>query len=85
MKTELPLKMTNGEKYGPLMEMRSPDEAEDYLDDCVDHQRRMSRFDLTYACAREIERSNAAYYMGYYQEETRTRVGGFLKAWIATW
>lgn len=69
--SELPNKITIGDKYGPAMTMTDQDEATAYFEKCVRHC-------MTFGSSREeaekIERSNFGYYAGYYSNATRERV-----------
>lgn len=70
-KTELPLKITIGDKYGPAMKITDPEEARRYFQICVDHSMRHGN---SRSEAESIERQNLGYYAGYYDTATRERV-----------
>lgn len=64
-------KITYREKYGPAMLIKSQEEADQYFAMCVEHT--MS-FGSSRDEAEQMERSNLAYYAGYYDNATRKRV-----------
>lgn len=66
-----PSEVTNGDKYGPAMEIDNPEDAAQYFERCVEHS--MSFGNLR-AEAERIERFNIGYYAGYYGTETQKRV-----------
>lgn len=73
MSAPFPDIITNGEKYGPAMEITDEVTARAYFERCVEHA--MRRFpDKTREEVEAIERSNLGYYAGYYSEATRARV-----------
>lgn len=63
--------ITIGEKYGPAMEIKSPEEAAEYFEQCVQHTMSYGR---SRDEAEKIERQNLGYYAGYYDDATRERV-----------
>lgn len=63
--------MTIQECYGPAMMIEDQAEADAYFEQCVAH---CMNFGKTREEAEKIERSNLAYYAGYYDTETRERV-----------
>ena len=63
--------ITIGDKYGPAMEIFTKEEADAYLEQCVEH---CMAFEHSVDEAREIERTNLGYFAGYYSAETRKRV-----------
>jgi hypothetical protein len=65
--------MTNGEKYGPAMEIIDQAAADEYFERLVEHLLANSEV-RNRAEAEQIERSNLGYYAGYYSNETRERV-----------
>ena len=69
--TDFPLKVTNGDKYGPAMEITDQVEADAYFEKCVRHMMSQGR---SRDKAEQIERSNLGYYSGYYSNETMARV-----------
>jgi len=68
----IPNEATIGEKYDPAMEITDPEEAKRYFEACVLHNMLTSKHSREHAI--EIEKENLAYYAGYYDDETRTRV-----------
>ena len=70
--SELPDKMTNGELYGPAMEIQTQAEADDYFAQMVRRAQRM--FAKSKEKAESDERQNLGYWAGYYNSETRARV-----------
>jgi hypothetical protein len=70
--TNLPDRMTIGEKYNPAMEITEQSEADSYFELLVEHSMRVGRY--TRERAEEIERANLGYYAGYFSHETRVRV-----------
>ena len=68
--------MTYGEAYRPAMGITEQAEADAYFEvlvaDCMEHGHTRER-------AEEIERSNLAYFAGYYDNETRERVERLFK------
>ncbi len=64
--------LTNGEVYGPAMEITDPEEAKFYFEKLVVRTMRVS------GCTREeaivTEKTNLGYYSGYYDQETIRRV-----------
>lgn len=69
---QLPDEMTNGEAYGPAMEMHGEAEAREYFEALV--LRSMRRFSQGREEAEAAIKSNLGYYAGYYDNETRSRV-----------
>jgi hypothetical protein len=69
---ELPNDITWGDKYGQAMLLFSRTQAEAYLAACVRHTCRLTG--QSYAEAETVEKSNIAYWAGYYEHETRLRV-----------
>lgn len=63
--------ITNGDKYGPAMEITDPMKAGEYFEELVQHS-------MSFGSSREeaetIEKRNLGYYAGYYSDETRGRV-----------
>lgn len=72
MTDDFPSRITYGEKYGPAMELIEQADADAYWEKCVRHM--MSR-GHTREEAERLERGNLGYYAGYYDHETRVRVG----------
>lgn len=66
-----PRRASNGEKYGPAMQITDPTLAAEYFERLVEHAMRHGR---TREQADEMERQNLAYYAGYYDAATRERV-----------
>ncbi len=66
--------ITIGEKYSPAMKITDEAEARAYLEECITHNITASGGQRTYAEAERIEKSNLAYYAGYYDNATRERV-----------
>ena len=62
---------TTGEKYEPAMDITDQAEADAYFERLVAHQ---MLFSTTRQQAELIERSNLAYWAGYYGNDTRMRV-----------
>jgi hypothetical protein len=63
--------ITNGDKYGPAMEITEQSAADSYFEQLVEHT--MS-FGKSRDEAEDIEKSNLGYSAGYYGDETRARV-----------
>ena len=63
--------MTSGEKYDPAMKITDQAAADEYFEACVEQT---MRHGYPRAEAERIERTNLAYYAGYYDDETRERV-----------
>lgn len=63
--------ITIGKKYGPAMEITTPEAAAAYFEECVQHTMSHGH---DRAKAEEIEHANLGYYAGYYDSETRERV-----------
>jgi len=63
--------ITNGEKYGPAMEITDQLKAGQYFEELVQHS--MS-FGNSREEAEAIEKQNLGYYAGYYDSQTRARV-----------
>lgn len=59
------------EKYGPAMLIEHQAEADEYFEACVEHCMAVG---IPREKAEEIERSNLAYYAGYYGNDIRARV-----------
>ena len=70
---ELPENMTISEAYRPAMEITEQSQADEYLEALI--ARSMRFFGRTREQATEIEKQNLGYYAGYYDSETRRRVG----------
>jgi len=68
-----PKEVTIGEKYGPAMEIRTKEEAAEYLMKCINHTMDC-RPELSIDEARKIELENIGYYTGYYDPQTAERV-----------
>lgn len=64
-------RITLGEKYDPAMRITTQEDADAYLEECVQHT---MGFGKSREEAESIERSNLGYYAGYYDAETRERV-----------
>lgn len=64
--------MTNGEAYGPAMEIEDQAAADAYFEILVEHA--MQNGGLSRDAAVDQERSNLGYYAGYYDNATRSRV-----------
>lgn len=62
---------TYGDKYGPAMTIEDQAKADAYFAECVAHQ---MRFGFSHEEAVTIERTNLAYWAGYYDHPTRLRV-----------
>lgn len=66
------MNQTIGQRYGPAMSIKTQEDADAYLkrlvNDCVERTA-MGRRE-----AESVEKSNIAYYAGYYGDETRERV-----------
>jgi hypothetical protein len=71
--------MTMGEKYSPGMAITEQAEADRYFEVCVLHHLAIAP-EHSRQEAEEIERSNLAYFAGYYDSETRRRVEKLFKA-----
>jgi hypothetical protein len=69
---EFPDRITNGDKYGPAMDVKTVEEAQEYFDACVRHMMRVKPCDKHEA--EHIERTNILWWSGYYGEERRKRV-----------
>lgn len=71
MTEKLPEKITIGEKYNPAMECENQEEANAYLEACIEHSllQGFSREE-----AEQMERSNIRYYAGYFKDEITDRV-----------
>ena len=70
--SEIPEKISIGDKYGPAMSITDQVEADAYFQACVDHT--MTYHRKTRSQAEALERANLGYYAGYYDTETRERV-----------
>lgn len=68
---------TMAEAYEPAMNMEDPDEADQYLEKLVAEN--MAESGNSYLKALAIEKSNLAYYAGYYDTSTRERVENLFK------
>lgn len=69
--------VTTSEMYGPAMEITDEQEAEQYLQDCIDHM--VEHHGQTEEEARRIQLINIGYYAGYYDSETMSRVNRLFK------
>lgn len=67
-----PDRMTDGEKYGPAMEVQNQEDAQEYLNKCVEHSMRV--YNLSLEDATRIEKANIGYFAGYCSPEIRLRV-----------
>lgn len=79
---ELPLDMTNGDLYGPAMDIEDQSVADGYLDLLYTRIKKIAERDGTGQSDRElldVVRSNLGYWAGYYSEETRRRVERLFK------
>jgi hypothetical protein len=65
-------KATWGEKYGGAMNVKTQEEADEWLKACIEHNMGVS--DHTLEEATRIELSNIGYWTGYCGEETAERV-----------
>lgn len=74
----MPDKITIQDKYGPAMEIKDQQLANEYLAVCVEHTMRQ-RNGLTLKEAMSIEKQNLGYFAGYYADETRERVERLFK------
>lgn len=74
----MPIKdpITVGEKYRPAMEITDQATADAYFEKCVRHSMRHGR---TRPEAEKIERTNLAYFAGYYDDGIRERVERLFK------
>ena len=63
---------TNGDRYGPAMEITTTEAAAVYWERLV--QWTMTQGDCTRRRAEEIERANLLWYAGYYSPATEARV-----------
>jgi hypothetical protein len=80
--TELPLKITIGDKYMPAMEITDQAAADVYFARCVDHNLRACEAEgvaRTREEAEAQERVNLGYFAGYYAHSTRARVERLFK------
>lgn len=75
---ELPLTISNGDKYNPLMRVTEQDDADMMFERCVKHTMRCN-IDLTRDQAEAIDRSNIGYWTGYFDSETAQRVNRLFK------
>lgn len=62
-----------GQKYGPITEIKTPEQAREYLEACVTHRLRISP-KMNRQEAIEAERDNIGYYAGYFSHEERERI-----------
>jgi len=72
MSTVLEDGITMDGKYRPAMKITEEAAADEYFEACVNHCIRMSG--VTRLQAEVIEKTNLAYFAGYFDEETRRRV-----------
>lgn len=63
--------ITIRDKYGPVMEITTKEDAAAYFERCVEHS---MMFGHSRADAETIERQNIGYYAGYYDAVTSARV-----------
>lgn len=75
--SKLPRTVCLQEKYGPAMAITTQTEADAYFEMCVEHS--LEHSTKTRDEIEDIERSNLAYYAGYYDYETRERVERLFK------
>jgi len=68
----LPANATVGEKYNPIAQITTREEAAAYLESLVEWQ--MQHHGRPREMAESIERANIGYYSGYFSEETGKRV-----------
>jgi hypothetical protein len=63
--------ITIGEKYGPVVKIKTQKAADAYFEKCVKHN-------MSFGNSREkavsIEKGNIGYYAGYYDRETQQRI-----------
>lgn len=71
IKTPLPKKLTIGEKYNKISEIKTKEEAKEYFNICVEHT---MLFEKTKEEAEKIEKYNIGYYSGYFDDNTRQRI-----------
>jgi len=64
-------KITYGDKYGPAMKITDQKLADQYFEECVEHN---MTFGNSREKAEDNERQNLGYWAGYYDHETRLRV-----------
>lgn len=69
--SELPLKITLGDKYEPAMSIERQRDADEYFERLVEHS---IRHGLSREEAESLERQNLGYFAGYYNTEVRARV-----------
>jgi hypothetical protein len=75
--SQLPDKITIGDKYSPAMQITEQVEADAYFELCVEHTIRLGPCERVEA--EKIERQNLGYYAGYCSNETRERVERLFK------
>jgi hypothetical protein len=63
--------MTIGEKYNPVMEIQTQEEAKQAFEKCVEHTMGQG---YTREDAITIEKANIRYFSGYFEPETRTKI-----------
>jgi hypothetical protein len=73
VKSPFPPKVTNGDKYGPAMEITEQAEADAWFERCVKHSMHCVP-SLSRGEAEKMERENLGYYAGYCSTEVRARV-----------
>jgi hypothetical protein len=79
---KFPLRITNGQKYDPAMEIQTQEEADAYFEACVEHNLRLQKLEgktPDEQVAQANERQSLGYWAGYYDDETRERVERLFK------